>query len=471
MTISQLVRNQGPPVAMPEPSEECKRKFDQWWSLQLSQQLSPRPRLLWHSPPHPDPERKLERLPEERLHPALQTVQNQYPTPTTKTRMRTSFDPELELPKLQRWFLENPHPGRQLIQQYVKDLNSLESRRGRKPLDVNNVVYWFKNARAAQKRAEVRNLTPGMQCNLSMNGYNSNSHSPSDNTMLKSPDSAAEDEEEDDTLEGDGRNSPIGPLSLITGRSSEQRSPSRAPNSSPSNQAEIKQEPPDHASGPQPSPSNNNNIHKDINNEMSEEEEDDIEDVASDDESNKTGETQNQDEDRIQAYRDPNSPDYQMIPKPPTGPGFPMVPNSMFSHSIMYMSHYIPSLNPHNASHPSPQGLNLSALADERRKRNRTFIDPVSEVPRLEQWFALNTHPSHNHILKYTDDLNRMPYRQKFPRLEPKNVQFWFKNRRAKCKRLKMSLFDAPSAGLPSHQAYHHHLAAALSGDGYPNRE
>ena len=31
---------------------------------------------------------------------------------------------------------------------------------------------------------------------------------------------------------------------------------------------------------------------------------------------------------------------------------------------------------------------------------------------------------------------------QKFPRLESKNVQFWFKNRRAKCKRLKMSLYD-----------------------------
>lgn len=35
-------------------------------------------------------------------------------------------------------------------------------------------------------------------------------------------------------------------------------------------------------------------------------------------------------------------------------------------------------------------------------------------------------------------------YRQKFPRLESKNVQFWFKNRRAKCKRLKMSLYDSP---------------------------
>lgn len=89
---------------------------------------------------------------------------------------------------------------------------------------------------------------------------------------------------------------------------------------------------------------------------------------------------------------------------------------------------------------PFSGGLGSSGPPEERRKRNRTFIDPVTEVPRLEQWFAINTHPSHNLILKYTEELNRMPYRQKFPKLEPKNVQFWFKNRRAKCKRLRVSM-------------------------------
>lgn len=110
---------------------------------------------------------------------------------------------------------------------------------------------------------------------------------------------------------------------------------------------------------------------------------------------------------------------------------FPIVPNSMFSHSIMYMSHYIPQMGGHGPSNVgggggvgvgqppnmspqsmSPAGLSMSSLSnDERRKRNRTFIDPVTEVPKLEQWFAMNTHPSHNLILKYTEDLNRMPYR------------------------------------------------------------
>lgn len=102
----------------------------------------------------------------------------------------------------------------------------------------------------------------------------------------------------------------------------------------------------------------------------------------------------------------------------PSPPSFPMLPNSMFSHSIMYMSHYIPQMNqgavgsglmPNTSPLGLSAGLNLSR--DERRKRNRTFIDPVTEVPKLEQWFSMNTHPSHNLILKYTEDLNRMPYR------------------------------------------------------------
>lgn len=105
-----------------------------------------------------------------------------------------------------------------------------------------------------------------------------------------------------------------------------------------------------------------------------------------------------------------------------TSPSFPILPNSMFSHSIMYMSHYIPQIgqsgvaaglmpssSPNALGQSGVCGLNLSN--DERRKRNRTFIDPVTEVPKLEQWFAMNTHPSHNLIMKYTEDLNRMPYR------------------------------------------------------------
>lgn len=71
----------------------------------------------------------------------------------------------------------------------------------------------------------------------------------------------------------------------------------------------------------------------------------------------------------------------------PIPPGFSLVPSPMFGHGIMYMSHYLPPRG--------PAGCPTSMLADERRKRNRTFIDPVTEVPRLEYWFKRSTHPSH----------------------------------------------------------------------------
>lgn len=189
VTLAQICRGQDRtpgPHSFHEPSEEMRRKFESWWSAQVSPRPPPFSPRRYPSPGPKNRSPTLNSIPDH-LHPALQTVQSQYPT--QKTRMRTSFDPELELPKLQRWFAENQHPSRQQIQQYVRDLNNLESRRGRKPLDVNNVVYWFKNARAAQKRAELRNI--GGLGHLGMNGFNSRSHSPSNGSLMAGNDSYA----------------------------------------------------------------------------------------------------------------------------------------------------------------------------------------------------------------------------------------------------------------------------------------
>lgn len=182
----------------------------------------------------------------------MQTMQNQFPT--QKTRMRTSFDPEFELPKLQGWFMENQHPSRQQIQQYVRELNNVESRRDRRQLDINNVVYWFKNARAAQKRAEIRNVsTSNTSCPLSGNGYNS--HSPTNpgyllaesylnsdrlvdarlksslvrrglqNSHTSDEFSNAGSDMDDEEMNEAAPSSPVGPLSLTTRRESRDNSP------------------------------------------------------------------------------------------------------------------------------------------------------------------------------------------------------------------------------------------------------
>lgn len=261
LVLSQICRG-SPGVGAPTPdiSEELRRKFEQWWATQYGPQSpagrsSIGPQYAQYAGPI-QPPKPLESTLSEPGHPAIQTVHSQFPT--QKTRMRTSFDPELELPKLQRWFSDNQHPTRQQIQLYVKELNSLESRRGRKPLDVNNVVYWFKNARAAQKRAEIRNVTPGLPCHMTVNGYNS--HSPTNGSNFLMSDgylgpvdhrlkhnlsisrrgaqvsqlsdeySNAGSDMEDEDMSEMQPTSPIGPLSLTTPRkhSSRENSPRRS---------------------------------------------------------------------------------------------------------------------------------------------------------------------------------------------------------------------------------------------------
>ena len=71
-----------------------------------------------------------------------------------------------------------------------------------------------------------------------------------------------------------------------------------------------------------------------------------------------------------------------------------------------------------------------------RSRRNRIFIDPTSEVPKLEQWFAIETHPDHILIERICSELNEGEYRRKFPKLESKHIRLWFKNHRAKVKRI-----------------------------------
>ena len=46
------------------------------------------------------------------------------------------------------------------VENYTHILNSSPPRLGRPKLDVHNIIYWFKNTRAAQRRAELRQLRP-----------------------------------------------------------------------------------------------------------------------------------------------------------------------------------------------------------------------------------------------------------------------------------------------------------------------
>lgn len=82
-----------------------------------------------------------------------------------------------------------------------------------------------------------------------------------------------------------------------------------------------------------------------------------------------------------------------------------------------------------------PSGM--KSRSSNGNRRNRVFIDPISEVPVLERYFAIETYPDHFLIEKICENLNQGEYRFKFPKLESRNIQLWFKNHRAKLKRIK----------------------------------
>lgn len=97
----------------------------------------------------------------------------------------------------------------------------------------------------------------------------------------------------------------------------------------------------------------------------------------------------------------------------------------------------VKNVNNSSLSSSSHNHHNNNSSNSLNNRRNRVFIDPISEVPILEHYFSIETYPDHYLIEKICENLNRGEYRYKFPKLESRNIQLWFKNHRAKLKRLK----------------------------------
>lgn len=148
------------------------------------------------------------------------------------SRVRTSFDPELELPKLHQWFAENPHPSRLTLQMYVKELNSLASRQSRKLLEVHNLCYWFKNARAAYKRAELR-LKKSIDPNKSQQQQQTSSETRSTNSYSEVATGWTMPSR---SLKLTPSNSSPALSNPLKGLSSQKSSPIASPNSNPNKQ-------------------------------------------------------------------------------------------------------------------------------------------------------------------------------------------------------------------------------------------
>jgi hypothetical protein len=93
------------------------------------------------------------------------------------------------------------------------------------------------------------------------------------------------------------------------------------------------------------------------------------------------------------------------------------------------------SRNNGNSAPAAPTSAAIAAAA-AGAARSRLMFDPLTELPLLEKWFEENPHPSWIQIDQYTETLNSFPYRQSYPPISTHNVKIWFKNRRAKCKRM-----------------------------------
>ena len=131
----------------------------------------------------------------------------------------------------------------------------------------------------------------------------------------------------------------------------------------------------------------------------------------------------------------------------------PHFPHPLAMHYFPMNTHFMAQqaarYNQQQQQQTSPMSRSNSSSNTHRKRRTRVFIDPMSEIPILEKWFAEDTHPSSYMIDKFCEELNRSEYRQKFPKLEPKNIQLWFKNHRAKVKRMRLSQ-DYDQSGLDS---------------------
>ncbi|PAA50878.1 hypothetical protein BOX15_Mlig006878g4 [Macrostomum lignano] len=246
-------------------------------------------------------------------------------------RLRACFDSELELPLLQAWFAENPHPSREQLDCYRDALNSHLMRRNgiRRPLSSANVAYWFKNMRATDRRLS-----------------SSTSATASISATATGPSATAA--------------GPSGPRDPEPGDFDNNSSGGSSP---PPHQAPLRL-------------------------------------CIDEDEAQEEGAG-------LSAVQSMQS---QLLQQPV-------------------------SVNESIDSGGGGVGSGGGGGGASKRRRTRVFIDPTTEIPQLEIWFNEDSHPSSAQFQLYAQILNSMPFRQRQPPLEAKNVQLWFKNHRAKVKR------------------------------------
>lgn len=101
------------------PSPDTVRQFDTWFQQEMCRPTQPQQQQQHLTPSH-----RIEKVISHRISPSdtsatpsasilpLSDGSTREAALPPRVRMRTTFDPEQELPRLQRWFSENQHPTR-----------------------------------------------------------------------------------------------------------------------------------------------------------------------------------------------------------------------------------------------------------------------------------------------------------------------------------------------------------------------
>ncbi|RNA42433.1 DNA-binding SATB2 [Brachionus plicatilis] len=299
-----------------------------------------------------------------------------------RQRERTTFDPQEEITRLMQVFERTHHPTRFQIANICEFLNSLGCRKDKKPLEPYNIQYWFKNARAALRRK----------------------------------------------VKGDSQNSNFELNSKVANTVKDDEFLNKVLNTRPTS----------HSLGSKFT--DNNEINGDTSDQNYEDSN------LDDDELNDDEETNLKIENCDSYYEYQNSESENGFNKNNDKENLENIENSACYEDCEYQDDlsYDGEENNQEIANNSASNLGINATPGAKNRnpsngsrRNRVFIDPISEVPILEHYFSIETYPDHYLIEKICENLNKGEYRYKFPKLESRNIQLWFKNHRAKLKRLK----------------------------------
>ncbi|CAJ0583239.1 unnamed protein product, partial [Mesorhabditis spiculigera] len=305
----------------------------------------------------------------------------------------TKFSPILELPKLEKWFKADPNPPRTKIQNYVSILNGFPYRKSNAKISYQQVCNWFTSQRSKVKPSSPQNpstLLPTSQIPLSL--------LPDFRGKFDFPTPTSEEKDIRVDSESPGPTDYHSENGSDNGKDDEYHMKQESTASSPDLSFPIS------VASSSPKHSGLLGLPQDLTTTI------------------------------------------------PGLTGFGNISSMLAAQVAAFQQHQQQQQQLLNAAQAAQQnhhqmsnsGCNTPA-PQHQVARSRLMFDPLTELPVLEKWFEENPHPTWMQIDQYTQTLNSCPYRENYPPISQHNVKIWFKNRRAKCKRMQTGVVDQKS--------------------------